>query len=81
MAVSIRRMTIKMPLAGYSLGATLLELSAGKVCKPECIDAVIYLALFLMLYPQHEDGFATLGSCREALSAYSGRRNQPETVQ
>ncbi len=51
MTVSICRTTVKMPLGGYILGAILLGMSAGKVCKPECIDTVIYLALFLMLYP------------------------------
>jgi len=51
MTASILRRNFKMPLSGYILGAMLLGLSAGKVCKPERIDAVIYLALFLMLYP------------------------------
>jgi ACR3 family arsenite transporter len=51
MAVSIRRETIKMPLGGYILGAMLVGWSVGQVSKPERIDAVIYLALFLMLYP------------------------------
>lgn len=51
MTVSMRRGLIKMSLSSGVLGAMLLGLSVGKVCKPERIDAVIYLALFLMLYP------------------------------
>ena len=51
MTVSMRRRIIKMSLSSGVLGAMLLGLSVGQVCKPERIEAVIYLALFLMLYP------------------------------
>lgn len=51
MTVPISRWTVKTPLGGYILGAMLLGVSVGKTYRPECIDAVIYLALFLMLYP------------------------------
>jgi arsenite transporter len=51
MAVSLWRRDVKVSLPWCVLGAMLLGLSVGKVYKPHCIDAVICLALFLMLYP------------------------------
>lgn len=51
MAVSTRRGDVKVSLEWFVLGAMLLGLSVGKLYKPQCIDAVICLALFLMLYP------------------------------
>ena len=40
-----------MALGLYVFGAMLLGTSAAKICRPQWIHAVIYVALFLMLYP------------------------------
>jgi arsenite transporter len=51
MPACMRRRKIKASLGWSVLGAMLLGWSVGKVYRPQCIDAVIGLALFLMLYP------------------------------
>ncbi len=48
---SRRRKDTKMPLMWCALGAIVLGLSVGTIYKPHCLDGIIYLALFLMLYP------------------------------
>ncbi len=42
---------IKISLGWCVLAAMLLGLSVGRVYRPQCVDAVMCLALFLMLYP------------------------------
>jgi arsenite transporter len=51
MTLSAVGTTLKARPGGYILGAMLLGLSVGKFWKPECFDTVVYIALFLMLYP------------------------------
>jgi arsenite transporter len=48
------------------LGAMLLGLSLGRVYRPQCIDTVIYGALFLMLYPPMLD--VDFGGLKKALT-------------
>ncbi len=51
MTVFAWRKNIKISLGGCVLAAMLLGLAVGRVYRPHCIDAVMCLALFLMLYP------------------------------
>jgi len=51
MTVCVWRTDIKISLGWYVLAAMLLGLSVGRVYRPQCVDAVMCLALFLMLYP------------------------------
>jgi len=51
MTVSAWRKDIKISLGWCVLAAMLLGLSVGRVYRPQCIDAVICLALLLMPYP------------------------------
>ncbi len=51
MTVSAWRKDIKISLGWCVLAAMLLGLSVGRVYRPQCVDAVMCLALFLMLYP------------------------------
>lgn len=51
MTMFARRKNIKISLGWCVLAAMLLGLAVGRVYRPHCIDAVMCLALFLMLYP------------------------------
>lgn len=51
MTVVTYRRDTKSSLVLFVLGAMLLGWSVGKIYRPHSIDTVVYLALFLMLYP------------------------------
>jgi|GEM_PF-2604234 len=51
MTVFVQLKNIRISLGWCVLGAMLFGLSVGRVYRPQSVDAVVCIALFLMLYP------------------------------